>query len=156
MACARKTLSPPMRWIAPASMPASLTTTTQRLPLMTPMPAMTPPPGTDLSASSLSTSQPAIDDSSSHGAPASSSRARRSRGSSWPRLSNNGFDFAEAATARASRARSCSTRCSMAARCATKLSPEVRMREVNVGTAEIMNVIANCCRDASRLSSRKH
>ena len=65
---------------------------------MTPMPVITPPPGTRRSGSSLSTSQPAIDDSSSHGAPASSSRARRSRGNSWPRLSNSGLALADVLT----------------------------------------------------------
>ncbi len=42
--------------------------------------------------------------------------AMRSRGSSWPRLSNTGFDFAEANAARSSSARSWAMRASMASR----------------------------------------
>ena len=86
-------------------MPASSATSITRTPATTPMPAITPPPGTDFSGSALSSSQPASVESSRKGTPGSSRRATRSRGSSWPRLSNSGPARSLAARVRASIAR---------------------------------------------------
>ena len=83
-------------------MPASSATTMTRTPATTPMPQIVPPPGTERSTSSTSWRQPASVDSSRKGTPGSSRRATRSRGSSWPRLSNSGAAFALAARVRAS------------------------------------------------------
>ena len=106
-----------MLWIAPASIPESLALTRQRAPATKPMPQMTPAPGTLRAGSASSSKWPAIVESSSHGLPGSSSRATRSRGSNWPRRSNNGAARAEASRVRASSARNSATSASMPARC---------------------------------------
>src|SRR5450432_1847860 len=103
-------------------MPASSARSITRTPATTPMPAMTPPPGTDFSASSLSSSQPAIVESSRKGRPGSSRRATRSRGSNWPRFVNSGAARVLAAQVRASRARQRSMRASVCERCAARES----------------------------------
>ncbi len=122
--------------MAPASMPESLATTMQRTPLMKPMPATTPPPATDLAGSFVSCRKPASVHSGNQGAPASSSSAMRSRGSNWPRLSNTGLAWADAAAARSSSARSWAMRSSMAARrsCAASLCGLKREAKLMTGT----------------------
>ena len=102
--------------MAPASMPESLATTMQRTPLMKPMPAIMPPPGTDLAGSGVSCMKPARAHKGKKGAPGSSSKATRSRGSNCPRLSNTGLDWAEASAARSCSACHCFRRASAASR----------------------------------------
>ena len=105
-----------MGWMAPASMPESDATTMQRVPQTVPMPAMMPPPGTDWSASGTSCKKPASVQRGSQGAPASSSSATRSRGSSCWRLAKRAADWADASAARPSSARRRSMRDTMTAR----------------------------------------
>ena len=90
----------------------------------------TPPPGTDCSGSSTSCSQPASVDSSRKGTPGSSRRATRSRGSSWPRLSNSGAALARSPRACALRSRATARSApSVCARFAANASPSRVERE---------------------------
>ncbi|MCY1534725.1 hypothetical protein D9M68_701070 [compost metagenome] len=118
ISCSRSCLSSPMGCSAPASMPESEALIMQRTPATRPMPAIRPPPGTLLARSGLSWPRPASVASGRKGAPVSSSSARRSRGSNWPRLAKRSAEALEAATARASWDRTWSSSESMLARLA--------------------------------------
>ena len=135
MCCARSIFSRPMARIEPASMPASEATTTQRVPPTTPMPVMTPAPAMHLAGSGWSRPKPASADSSSHQLPGSSTSAMRSRGSSWPRLSNSGLDCAERSRVRCSSARTSDNKRSMCSRLVAKASPCGLIDESNTGMA---------------------
>ncbi len=74
-----------------------------------------------------------MEHSSSHGAPMSSKRATRSRGSNWPRRSNSGLASADLSRARVSSARSCAISESMWSRLRVKASPFISILDSIAG-----------------------